>query len=270
MDKWLNNTNVLKIISLIFGVSLWFVVTMSPADSIVPTRPADTQYTYETQLAAIYDDNQYYIDLKSDLVIVTVKGSPAVVESVRSGTSTTDSRVYVDLTDYQPGNHDVDILTSGFPKGATVKVKPKTVQVGIESRQSKEIAITVERLGSLAENVVVGAMTLSAERAHVTGTAATVDKVAYVKAYLNVDGAVESVSQDVKLQALDQNGNFINVEINPQRIRVDLAMELIKDDNEETPGNGEDLENGEEPVDPEGPVTPEDQEDPLAPEAPTN
>ncbi len=269
MDKWLNNTNVLKVISLIFGIALWFVVTMSPTDSVVPTKPADTQYTYETQLSAIYDENQYYVNLKSDLVIVTVKGSPTVVESVRSGTGSKDSKVYVDLSTYQSGNYEAEVLISGFPKGASVSVQPKTVQVAIESRHSKEMTITVERLGTPAANTIIGRTTLSVERVHVSGPATIVDRVAYVKAYLNVDGVTGSISKEVKLQALDQNGNFLNVAINPQSVVVDLEIEKVGNDGE-LPGDGEEPGEGENPLDPEGPLDPESPVDPEKPEEPTN
>ncbi len=249
MDKWLSNPTVLKIVSLIFGVALWFVVTMSPTDSVVPTRPVDTQYTYETKVSAIYDANQYFVDLKSNVVLVKVKGSATVIESVRSESGIAESKVYVDLSKYQPGSYEVDVLTSGFPKGASVSVEPRTVQVAIEGRHSKELPVTLELLGTPAPGTIVGATTFLPERVHVSGTAVIVEKIAYVKAYLNVDGATESISQEVKLQALDYNGNFVNVAINPQSVTVNYEIYSLYPDDGGVPGvPGE----SEVPVEPAG------------------
>lgn len=246
MDKWLNNTNVLKVISVAFATMLWLVVTMTPTDSVVPNKPIDTQYTYETKITAVYDENQYYASIKADTVLVTVKGSASVIESVRDGINMANSSIYVDLTNLEPGVVNADIKFSGFPKGATVTIEPKTAQVVIEQRHSKEMIVTIENLGTPATGVIVGAMTVAPEKVHVTGTVALVNQVAYVKAYLNVDGATELLSQELSLRALDKNGNFVSVGIKPDRVLVSLELILFPPYDEDQPGdeNDED-ENGE-------------------------
>lgn len=252
MDKWLNNTNVLKVVSLLFATMLWLVVTMTPTNSVVPSKPVDTQYTYETKITAVYDENQYYATIKADTVLVTVKGSAAVIESVRDGINMADSRVYVDLTNLEPGVVNADIKFSGFPKGATVTIEPKTAQAVIERRHSKELMVTVENLGTPSPDVIVGATSVAPDRVHVTGTAAAVEQVAYVKAYLNVDGASESLSQELNLRALDRNGNFVNVGIKPDRVLVALELRAKAPEVEPGPDQGDNTDDDAQDPDSEG------------------
>lgn len=247
MDRWLNNTNVLRVISVIFATMLWLVVTMTPTNSVVPSKPVDTQYTYETKISAVYDENQYYATIKADTVLVTVKGSASVIESVRDGINMASSRVYIDLTDLEPGVVNADIKFSGFPKGATVTIEPRTAQAVIERRHSKELAVTVEHLGAPSPDVLVGATSVAPDRVHVTGTAAAVGQVAYVKAYLNVDGASESLSQELNLRALDMNGNFVSVGIKPDRVLVNLELTAKSTEEETGPDQGDNNDDNQDP-----------------------
>lgn len=226
MDNWLKNTNVIKALSLIFGIMLWLVVSMSAntTDKEILSGAVETKYVYETEIIAIYDDNQYAVDIMTDKVQMTLKGDSSIIEQIRGGTNIDESMIFVNLEGYDTGSYEVPIEYSGFPSGVEVSIQPITAHVNLEAKQTKEFNILVEKLGKEKDGYQTGEPIISPKKAYISGTKAQIEQVSFVKAYVNIDNTNNYISQEIPLRAIDNNGNIVDVGINPSVVNVQIPI----------------------------------------------
>lgn len=225
MDKWLKNNNYLKVISFILAVMLWLVVNLDTGSQT--TRINDglqNTYVYQTSIVPIYNQDEYILKMDSDAIKITLSGSRDAINQIRDGEGIDNVEFFIDLTDYTAGSYNVPIYYSGIPEGIKVDIQPSSIAVKLEAKHSKEFSVTAEKIGKEAEGYQAGEPIIKPKKVHVSGTEEQVEKVASVKALINIDNIDQPISQLIPLQAYDKKGNIIDVEINPQTVEVQLPV----------------------------------------------
>ena len=115
-------------------------------------------------------------------------------------------RAIIDLSGLAGGVHTVDIQTQIVPHPVRkVSQSPTTVTVTLEKLASKEFSINLVQRGSPAEGYQADNPTMSRTTATITGPKSLVNRVAEVRAEIDISQAVENVNRTVILQALDSN-----------------------------------------------------------------
>ncbi|BBB47544.1 CdaR family protein [Pelolinea submarina] len=135
-------------------------------------------------------------------------------------------RAFLDLSGLEAGNYTlpIDLQIDAQP----VKVdnySPKEVEVRLEQLYTKDLSITLVQPSSPAVGYEAGAPKLSTDTATVSGPSSQVEKVAEIRATLDISQAKEDIDRDLELLALDENGLPVdNVTISPEKVNVTMPI----------------------------------------------
>ena len=139
-------------------------------------------------------------------------------------------RSWIDLSGYTRGTHTLDVnyaLPTDIRPLRLVEVSPKMVEVTLEQLVTKTLPIDREVTGEPALGYQLGGVTWSAEDVMISGRMSDVEKVASVRATLDIAGATEDVQQSVNLLPVNENNNVVTgVNLTPERISVTQTITL--------------------------------------------
>ena len=142
--------------------------------------------------------------------------------------NTQNFRIIANLQNLGVGTHQVRLTESGLNKDLTYKIKPAMITVKIQDRKTRRMPIQVHyNKDSLAPGYTVGEERLSADTAEITGAKGEINRVYQVVANVVMKRNTKaSVSQEVILQALDEDGNTVNVVVSPETVHVTLPISI--------------------------------------------
>jgi YbbR domain-containing protein len=136
-------------------------------------------------------------------------------------------KAYIDLSDKKSGDYEVKIITQVQVRPVEVVfVDPALVSVHLENAAAINLPIVLSAQGETATGYNLGNPTFSESVANITGPESQVAKIIQVIAPINVEGAIQTLTQTVKLRAVDREGTIIsNVSIAPENVTVSLPVE---------------------------------------------
>jgi YbbR domain-containing protein len=222
MDRWLANTNVVRIVALVIGILLWVVVHMEEGTGggTVSGGIREDKIN-EVSITPILDTSQYFISsIEPSKVSVLVKGKDSAVKKI----NTLNYQIQLDLTKVGEGEHILPLHAVGFPSNVDVEIIPATVKVVLEKQEKKEVPVVINVKGTPAVGLKVGKPVVKPNRVHVTLPASRLDEIDSVRGEVNVDKAQSAVTKEVKLQAFDKNGKVLNVDITPAVVEVEVPI----------------------------------------------
>ena len=108
MDKWLRNTNVVRIVALVIGILLWVVVHMEETNISGNSPLREREETINNvSITTKYDETHYYISSMSPAnVQVILKGKESSVKKV---TTSNSYQIQLDLTQVGKGDHQLTL-----------------------------------------------------------------------------------------------------------------------------------------------------------------
>lgn len=230
MDNWLKNPWVIRFISLVLAVLLYVAVSLSQNtgtdDRMFPSNGTNqTNRLSDVPVEIIMDDdNDYAVSGIPETVVVDLEGSnSAITPIIRQ--STLD--IYADLREYGTGTHQVNLQYSGVSENVNVYIEPRTVEVTIEERKTEEFTVEVDYMNEslMAEGLEIGEATVEPGTVTIESAESQVDRVAIVKAYVNMEGVESSVdSRAVPVNVYDSQGNELNVRVDPEMVTVSVEV----------------------------------------------
>ena len=140
--------------------------------------------------------------------------------------------VSVDLTGLKPGNHRVTLKYTQRLKSLDYKLDPSTVTVTIYEKvsENKSLSYDILHQDNLDSKLYISNVELDRSEVIIKGAQYKLDKVASVKALLDVDNipnpkAGEITVKDVPLVAYDNDGKVVNdVEIVPKTVTAKVTI----------------------------------------------
>jgi YbbR domain-containing protein len=166
--------------------------------------------------------------LPSPRIQVTLDGPSELVNAITSD----DLRVDLDLARLVTGQRSTIPVTISlaqrYADRVRVRWQPQRLQVRVVSDAVEELPVSIKPLNAPAGWQLTAPLKAEPERVTVSGTEEAVSRVASVVAAFTIpDGA--RISEQVTLQAVDQNGNNVtrNVEIRPAQVLVTGMQERI-------------------------------------------
>ncbi|MFD1407207.1 YbbR-like domain-containing protein [Kroppenstedtia eburnea] len=218
MDKWLQNNNVIKLVALLLAIMLWLIV--NDEGNLFRSKQTDNIVT-NVPLTVRYDEDRFAIRKMPDSVDLYLRGHIPSMKRV------TPSRfeAYVDLRNQGEGTHrDLPVKVKGVPGGVEAEVRPRTVEVSLESKRSRVVPVEVEVIGHPKPGYKAGKPVAKPERVEVRGIRSDLEKVRRVKAVVNAEGATETISRSVSLQVYGEDGEFSGVEVSPREVDVEISV----------------------------------------------
>lgn len=230
MDSWFQSKWFIRIISLIFAISLYAFVTVETETAQNDSRiftgsTTEIQVLDEVPVDIRIDSEKYVVSGVPEYVTVSLEGKASFLTPVVMQRNFT---IYVDLLDLEAGEHTVNIEYDNMPNDVTAYIEPETIDVVIEERATKELTVEVDFVNSAHFPVgyELGDVTVSPETVKVTSSSAIIDQVAMVKVFLDVGGLTESVKNRVlPVNVYDSQGNDLNVRLEPETVSVSIEVD---------------------------------------------
>ncbi|WP_125606834.1 CdaR family protein [Lapidilactobacillus bayanensis] len=231
MKDFFNRPWVYRVLSLGLAVLLFVYVTNQnlgstrSSQSPEQTAVANTKETFSENLQVDADLDTYYVTGYPEKVAITIAGSKANVIAAKN---TRNFRVYIDVRHLKVGTHTVRIKQTGLNQSLTYVIKPATVKVKIATRADKTFPIQVNYKSSkIADGYLTNTPDITPSTVRVSGAKSEVARVKQVVANLNLsDHTTTNFEQEVLLEALDKNGNTVDVLLTPQTAHVELPVYL--------------------------------------------
>ena len=222
----------LRIISLILALFLFMYVNGSKSGFLRQNTRNNNQssalmsnksVTLRMPLDVTIDNNKYIVSGYPQYVKVKVTGPSALVTTT---SNTQNFKVYADLSDLTPGKHRVKLKTSGLNSELTSKIEPQYINVNIQQRKTITMKVTI-RLSTrdLDDGYKLGHPHSDIQTVQVTGSRDEVNKVNRIVAFVAIPhDAKDNIARQVTLQAIDRNGQTLNVVISPTTTNVSIPV----------------------------------------------
>ena len=222
----------LRIISLILALFLFMYVNGSKSGFLRQNTRNNNQnsalmsnksVTIRMPLDVTIDNNKYIVSGYPQYVKVKVTGPSALVTTT---SNTQNFKVYADLSDLTPGKHRVKLKTSGLNSELTSKIEPQYINVNIQQRKTITMKVTI-RLSTrdLDDGYKLGHPHSDIQTVQVTGSRDEVNKVNRIVAFVAIPhDAKDNIARQVTLQAIDRNGQTLNVVISPTTTNVSIPI----------------------------------------------
>ena len=230
MDKLFQSKWFIRIISLVFAITLYLFVTVetdtAQNDSrLLPGISNEVQVIEDMPLDIRIDADQYVVSGVPEHVKVSLEGKTSVLTPIVRQRNFT---VFVDLREYGEGEHTVEIEYENIPDDLTAYIEPKTIDVIIEKRASKDFAVSVDlvNMDSLPLGYEVGEPEVTPGQVTIISSESIIEQIAMVKVFIDVTDLKESIrNREVPVSVYDVQGNDLNVRVEPASVTVSVPVE---------------------------------------------
>lgn len=224
IEKLLINRQSLVVISLIFALITFYAIDQKHISLI----DNSAEVLYNQKVTANYNEALYVVEGIPDTVDVTLVGRRWDVYLAKQYPI---DGVTLDLTGYTPGSYAVSFKYEQAVSSVEYKIDPSSVNIRIYDKISvtKELSYDVIHKDNLDTKLNIESVVLDRDSVIVKGASHQLDKVAIVKAIIDVDN-ISNVREgsttlsDVPLIAYDSDGNKLDVEIVPSKVNATIKI----------------------------------------------
>ena len=223
-DRIASKKATLIVVSLILAFGVFIIIDQE--SNVMIDQYAEV--LYDEPVEAIYNEELYVVEGLPKNVDITLIGQRRHIFLAKQAPS---RGVSVDLTGLKPGNHKVKLEYSQRLSSLDYRLDPSEVTVTIYEKVSENKSLTVDILhqDNLNKKLYIDDVELDRSEVIVKGAQYKLDKVATVRALVDVDEitnskAGEVILTDVPLVAYDENGKRVNVEIVPSTVDAKVTI----------------------------------------------
>lgn len=168
-------------------------------------------------------NSKYFVEGYPENVKVKINGPAALVQAAEN---TQNFQVYADLEGLKPGKHTVKLKVSGVSHELSANVQPEKITVTISKKATATFPIQVRFDSTLIGNgYAAGIASSNYSRAKVIGSRSSINAVTNVVANVSLpEGVQHSVTQNVTLEALNENGKALDVVIEPASVKATVPI----------------------------------------------
>lgn len=217
-DKILTNKQSLLVISLIAAFAIFYTVDQKNTSLI----DNSAEVIYGQPVRAIYNEELYVVEGVPKTADVTLIGRQWDVYLAKQYPA---DEIVLDLQDLKPGIHTVTMKYKQSIESVEYKIDPSNVNVHVYEKMSanRELTYDVIHKDNLDTKLNIESVSLSRDAVIIKGAEYKLEKVAAVKALVDVNDLTEAkvgsvTLKNVPLVAYDQEGNTIDVEIVPEKV----------------------------------------------------
>ena len=224
IDKFLSNKTTLIVVSLILAFGVFILIDKE--SSVMTDQYAEI--LYNQHVTAVYNEELYVVEGLPKTVDITLVGEKRHIFLAKQAPA---KGVSVDLTGLGEGNHKVTLKYSQRLKSLDYKLDPSIVTVTIYPKVSETRSLTYDILHAddLDTKLSIKDVALDRDDVIIKGAQYKIDKVAAVKALVDVDDianpkAGEITLKNVDLVAYDTKGKVVDVEIVPTSVTAKVTI----------------------------------------------
>ena len=207
-----------KILSLLAAIVMWFFI-MRDQNPVM-----EVSYTVPVQVQNLASN--YIIEDTPQFVRVTLSGPRDTIINLKSE----NLKAYIDASGVTTGQNNVTIRFNP-PSGMTlVEVKPDTVTINVDEYASKKLPVEIVPIGQIPDNVALKSVTVIPKEVTVSGRKQQVMAATRVVMKVNVAGQTKNFSAVAGLEAWDNAGNVLSVNISPTQGQAQYELNLLRKD----------------------------------------
>ena len=206
MKKKIGNNLSLKILSLAIAILVWLlVVNINNPISTKSFIVSDVELLNEAYIDA--DGKMCMQDEEQVPIRVTIKAQRKILDRI----SLNDIRAVADLQQAVSLKTDpvmVPITVScGRISADNIEVSPQNMSLHLEDKDTQEFVVNVNTNNTKpVRGYEIGALPPNPEKIKITGPVLLINKIDKVNASIDVDGAMEDVTQETDVKIIDKNG----------------------------------------------------------------
>lgn len=224
IDRFLSKKSTLIIISLILAFVVFVLIDQE--SSVMADQYAEI--LYDQPVTAVYNEELYVVEGLPKKVDITLVGEKRHIFLAKQSPS---KGVSVDLTGLSEGNHKVTLKYSQKLKSLDYKLDPSVVTVTLYPKVSETRSLTYDVLHSddLDSKLSIDSVELDRDDVIIKGAQYKLDKVATVKALVDVNDIASPKAGEVELKkvnlvAYDTRGKVVDVEIVPTSVKAKVKI----------------------------------------------
>lgn len=230
MDKWFKSKWFVRVISLAFAILLFVFVNVeantTQSDSrFIPGASEEMETVDEVPLDIRMDEEKFVVSGVPEYVSVSLEGTNSILTpTVRQR----NFKAYVNLDGLGEGEHTVEVEHENVPNGLSVYIEPKTIDVTLEERETKEFNVNVDFINTdqLTDGYELGDPVVDPETITITSSKSVIKQIAMVKVFVDVAGLTDSVNKrEVPVNVYDNQGNELNVHVEPENVLVSADVD---------------------------------------------
>lgn len=226
LDGILNKPHSLLILSLLIAVFAFLLID-SKAVNLVET---ESEILSAEPVTAIYNEEKYVVEGIPETVDIILIGRKSDLYLAKQ---LSEHKVVLDLSDYKTGEYTIKLKYNHSMESVTYKLDPSSVTVKISEKVSSVKTLTYDLLNQdkLDSKLNISEVNLTKSEVYVKGSSETLEKVATVKALIDVSNLelTEAGTTDIDsipMVAYDVNGKIVeNVEIVPATTSATLKVD---------------------------------------------
>jgi len=224
-DKIVSKNWFMKVLALIFALLLFSYATHSNDNSNEVNVPSDSETVVleNVPVTAYYDTDNVVVTGIPKTVTVTLRGPTVPLQQAKL---TKDFEVYVNLANADLGSKTVKIEIKDLSDKLTAIIDPETIKVNVKEKVTEEFKVEAEfSNNSIKNGYSAGVAKVSPSTVKITGAKDEIDKIAYVKANVNLNEATnEDISERATVTVLDSSLNKLDVQVEPETVEVNIPV----------------------------------------------
>lgn len=226
MDKWMNSPWFIRIFSLLLALMIYVSVnieTQSNSTSRNTVGQSDVETVTDVPVVAYYDQENLVVSGVPQSVNVMLEGPKSIVTPTKLQR---DFEVYVDLSKLSIGKHTVPLKYRNISEKLRVTIDPATITVTIDERVSKDFPVEVDFINKsqIADGYSPEQPIVKPNVVKVTGAKTLIDKVALVKARVDLKGVEETIERESKVTVYDKEGNVLPLDVEPSIVDITVPI----------------------------------------------
>lgn len=229
MDNILDKPLALKIIAFIITIFMFIQVSNSEISqklrSFRITSKKQTMVIEKVPVQIYYDEENLVVTGVPLTVDVKITGPKSIVLQAKSQR---DFQAAIYLTDPDIGNQKVSIVTKNLSDKLRSTVIPGFVTVNVQERITKLFPVETSLKDlHLAEGFNIDELKILPEKVTVVGGKDVIQRIAHVYAVIDTNEPIsKDLRSEVKLIAVDNKSNKLNVTITPDKASINLKLNM--------------------------------------------
>ncbi|NLB23450.1 MAG: hypothetical protein GX833_09400 [Clostridium sp.] len=191
--------------------------------------------TGQLALDSTYTIKNHPVTLNADLDVYEVTGFDKTVDvsltgrtasDVNAAKSQSNTKVILDLSGLQTGEHTVKFTTDNFSSRVNVTTKPDSATIRIRKKETTKFSLSHDylNLNKMDEKYYPGEPEFESTEVLVRASAKTTESIAFVKALIDVKDATETFTTEAPLYAYNINGEKVDVDLIPKIVKVTVPI----------------------------------------------
>ncbi len=205
MKTFFSKDSVLKVVSLIIAILIWFYIIIVVDPSVdVTIRDIPVKYVNQDVLS---DSGLCLVNDQTAKVELKIRGSRKKIVNIDN------KNVYatVDVSNIsRTGTFSLPIgLSIPYEYSEIVSKKPYNAEVVVDKKESKDVEISIVKSGSVANGYIGGEARTEDSGVKLTGAKSLLDNIGGAAVRFDYDDRAANINDTAKLYMLDRNGKII-------------------------------------------------------------